>query len=160
MPNKIRVNPIPSRMLYPVWTKWVERYVMITTMISDFPPRVVLYLALSQQKKEYLYFIDVSYEYVDELYATKDHPTPPSKSFPPIGIPPNLLKELTLYMKHYSLLASHPGGWKLYYKIREDFYWPAVAIDCNPIVRKFLRCALNGINFRKEVGKLQLFSAK
>ena len=44
-------------------------------------------------------------------------------------VAPQSLKELILHIHHYPKLAGHPGGRKMYYKIRKDFYWPALALD-------------------------------
>ena len=72
---------------------------------------------------------------------------------------PHSLKQRILYINHHTLLAGHPGGRKLYYKIRKDFYWPALAVDCYATVRKCPHCARNRIKLRKNVEQLQLFPA-
>ena len=69
---------------------------------------------------------------------------------------PQCLKERVLLINHYSLLNGHPGGRKLYHKIRKDFYWPALAVDCYVTVRRCPHCAPNGITLRRNVEKLQL----
>ena len=48
---------------------------------------------------------------------------------------PQALKERVLHIHHYSRLAGHPGGRKLYQSIRKDMYWPALAVDCYTTVR-------------------------
>ena len=75
-------------------------------------------------------------------------------------VAPHSLKDRILHINHHSLLAGHPGGRKLYHKIRKDFYWPALAIDCSATVRKCPQCARNRIKLRKNVTELQLFPAK
>ena len=62
-------------------------------------------------------------------------------------------------LNHYPKLAGHPGGRKLYRKIRKHFYWPTLAVDCYAVVRNCPECARNRIKLRKNVGDLTLFPA-
>ena len=73
---------------------------------------------------------------------------------------PQELKKRVLFLNHYPSLAGHPGGRKLYHRIRRHFYWPALAIDCYATVRNCPDCARNIIKLRKNVGSLKLFPAK
>ena len=82
-----------------------------------------------------------------------------SFSGPQIVVPQSLKKRV-LYLNHYPLLAGHPGGRKLYQRIRHHFYWPALEIDCYATVRNCPECARNRIKLRKNTGQLQLFPAK
>ena len=70
-----------------------------------------------------------------------------------------MLKRRVLALNHYPVLAGHPGGRKLYNRIRHDFYWPALAADCYATVRNCPDCARNRIKLRKNVGELTLFPA-
>ena len=47
----------------------------------------------------------------------------------------------------------------MYYHIRKDWYWPALAVDCYATVRNCAQCAKNRIKLRKNVEPLQLFPA-
>ena len=47
----------------------------------------------------------------------------------------------------------------MYHKIRKDFYWPSLAVDCYATVRKCPQCAKNRMKLRKNATKLQLFPA-
>lgn len=40
------------------------------------------------------------------------------------------LEKHVLCINYYPILAVHPGGHKLYHRIRRHFYWPALAGDC------------------------------
>ena len=73
---------------------------------------------------------------------------------------PHSLKQRVLTLNHYPLLAGHPGGRKLYQRIKRHFYWPALAVDCYALVRNCTECAKNRIKLRKNVGPLKLFPAK
>ena len=72
---------------------------------------------------------------------------------------PDTLKQRVLYANHYSKLAGHPGGRKLYYRLRRHYYWPAMAVDCYATVRRCPHCARNRIKLRRNVEELQLFPA-
>ena len=72
---------------------------------------------------------------------------------------PHSLKQRVLHINHYSRLAGHPGGRKLYQVIRKDMYWPALAIDCYATVRRCSTCAKNRMKLRQHVQQLQLFPA-
>ena len=74
-------------------------------------------------------------------------------------VAPQSLKDRILHINHYPKLAGHPGGRKMYYKIRKDFYWPALAVDCYATVRRCPHCARNRIKLRRNATELQLFPA-
>ena len=50
-------------------------------------------------------------------------------------ITPNSLKKRVLLSKHNPTLAGHPGGRKLYARIRLHFYWMALPTDYYETVR-------------------------
>lgn len=70
------------------------------------------------------------------------------------------IKNGILYIKHYSLLASHQGGRKLYYKTWNYFHCPALAVNCGTSVQICLHSALNRLNLRNIVAIIKLFSIK
>lgn len=72
-------------------------------------------------------------------------------------VAPYSLKGPILDTNHYSLSAGHPGGRKLRHKIRKDFYWRSLSVDCYATVWKVPQCTNNRINSRKNVTKLQVF---
>lgn len=72
---------------------------------------------------------------------------------------PHALKQRILFLNHYPITAGHPGGRKLYYRIRKDFYWPSLAVDCYATVRGYPACARERIKLRQKVGKLKLLPA-
>lgn len=43
---------------------------------------------------------------------------------------PETLKSRSMHITHHSELSGHPGGRKMYYILRRDYYWPALALDC------------------------------
>ena len=56
-------------------------------------------------------------------------------------------------------MAGHPGGRKLYYSLRRDYYWPDMAVDCYATVRECVTCARNRIKLRKNRKMMTLFPA-
>ena len=72
---------------------------------------------------------------------------------------PHSLKKRVLMLNHRPKLAAHPGGRKLYYRIKRHFYWPALSVDCYATVRNCPECARNRIKLRKNTGELTLFPA-
>lgn len=73
---------------------------------------------------------------------------------------PYILKDCILHVTHYAKLADHREGRKLYYLIRQNFYWPAQAIDCYATVGRCPHCARNRINLRQNFAELQLLPAE
>ena len=82
-----------------------------------------------------------------------------STRVPQIVVPQSLRARL-LHASHYARMAGHPGGRKLYYKLRRHFYWPAMALDAYNTVRQCATCARNRIKLRKHSSTLKLFPAK
>ena len=78
---------------------------------------------------------------------------------PPQVVVPHNLKKKVLHINHHTLLAGHPGGKKLYHRIRKDYYWPSLTVDCYTTVRLCPHCARNRIKLRRNVGELKLFPA-
>ena len=72
---------------------------------------------------------------------------------------PHALKKRVLWLNHNPTLAGHPGGRKLYARVRRHFYWPALTTDCYATVRNCPECARNRIKLRQNVGELTLFPA-
>ena len=62
---------------------------------------------------------------------------------PPQVVVPHNLKKKVLHINHHTLLAGHPGGKKLYHRIRKDYYCPSLTVDCYTTVRLCPHCARN-----------------
>ena len=60
---------------------------------------------------------------------------------------------------HYAKTSGHPSGQKLYEQLRQDFYWPSMAVDAYATVRNCVTCASNRIKLRKHAKALKLFPA-
>ena len=73
---------------------------------------------------------------------------------------PHNLKQKVLHIYHYSRLAAHPGGRKMYHSIRRSMYWPSLAIDCYATVKKCPTSAKNRLKLRRNVSTLKLFPAQ
>ena len=73
---------------------------------------------------------------------------------------PQKLKARLLHFTHHALLSGAPGGRKLYYTLRRDYYWPSMAVDAYDTVRNCTDCARNRIKLRRNSSKLKLFPAK
>ena len=72
---------------------------------------------------------------------------------------PHSLKERVLHINHYSRLAGHPGGKKLYHTLKKDMYWPSLSVDCYATARRCTTCAQNRIKLRQHTQQLKLFPA-
>ena len=57
-------------------------------------------------------------------------------------------------------MSGHPGGQKLYEKLRREFYWPSMAVEAYSTVRNCVECAKNRITLRKHASHLKLFPAQ
>ena len=72
---------------------------------------------------------------------------------------PASLQSRVLHIVHYEKTSGHPGGQKLYEQLRQDFYWPSMAVDAYATVRNCVTCARNRIKLRKHAKALKLFPA-
>ena len=73
---------------------------------------------------------------------------------------PHELKPRVLHLAHYPATSGHPGGRKMYYTVRRDYYWPALAVDCYTTVRNCSECARERIQLRKNSKRMRLFPAR
>jgi Chromo (CHRromatin Organisation MOdifier) domain/Integrase zinc binding domain/Integrase core domain len=60
---------------------------------------------------------------------------------------------------HYPAIAGHPGGRKLYYTLRQSYYWPSMSLDCYEVVKSCLSCAKERINLTRRKKSVTLFPA-
>lgn len=72
----------------------------------------------------------------------------------------NSLQSKILQLSHFLRLSGHPSGRTLYLTLRNDFYWPVMAIDCYAMERFCTECPKIRFQFRKSSKKLKLFSAR
>lgn len=70
---------------------------------------------------------------------------------------PVTLRQRVLHMGHHPKWAGHPGGRKMYYTLRRDWYWPSLALDCYSTVRACTTCAKTRIQLRKHTTHMKLF---
>ena len=70
-----------------------------------------------------------------------------------------ILRARILHMEHHVKTSAHPGGRRMYYSIRREYYWPSMAVDCYNTVRNCETCAKNRVKLRKHKKYLRLFSA-
>lgn len=70
---------------------------------------------------------------------------------------PHTLKKRVIYISHYPVIAGHPGGRQIYYRIRHHFYWPALAADCYSAVHICPEFSQNLLKHHKNVGERPLF---
>ena len=73
---------------------------------------------------------------------------------------PHALRVRVLHSSHFGKFSGHPGGRKLYARLRRHFYWPSMAVDAYGVVRKCATCARNRIKLRKHASALKLFPAR
>ena len=72
---------------------------------------------------------------------------------------PKTLRARVLNMAHHSPLAGHPGQTRMYYTLRQFYYWPSMAADVYNTVRNCHHCARNRIRLKKKTNPLALFPA-
>lgn len=66
------------------------------------------------------------------------------------------IKQPVLTWSRYPVLTGHYGGRKIYYKVKQQFNWPALAADCYDIMHDCLDCARNILTLHKNVVALKL----
>lgn len=80
-----------------------------------------------------------------------------------IGMPqPVVLSRLrarVLYLTHYSPLAGHPGGSRIYYTIRREDYWPQMATGVFSLARNIHSCTETRAAVRKDQKHPRLYPA-
>ena len=67
------------------------------------------------------------------------------------------LRAKILYLAHHPRLAGHPGGTRMYYTLRREFYWPHMANDAFRTVRNCASCAATRGNLVRLPKDLKLF---
>jgi Integrase zinc binding domain len=72
---------------------------------------------------------------------------------------PESLRSRILRLGHYPTIAGHPGGGKLYYILRQSYYWPSMSLDCYEVVKHCLACAKELINLTRRKKSVTLFPA-
>jgi len=65
------------------------------------------------------------------------------------------LKQVLLDEAHKSKYSIHPGATKMYYDLKEDYWWPGMKRDVVKYVEKCLTCAQVKAEHQKPCGKLQ-----
>ena len=70
---------------------------------------------------------------------------------------PASLRERVLHLSHFSKLAGHPGGRRLYAFLKRNFYWPAMAVDCYAVSKNCVTCARNRVLLRRNSKPMRLF---
>jgi Integrase zinc binding domain len=73
---------------------------------------------------------------------------------------PDSLRTRVLRLGHYPPGAGHPGGRKLYYTLRQQYYWPSMTLDCFETVKNCLTCAKERISLIKRRKYIVLFPAE
>lgn len=72
---------------------------------------------------------------------------------------PASIRDRILYLSHYPAMAGHPGGRKMYYTLRQSYYWPSMAFDTYATVRACVTCAQNRAKLQKHSASMKLFPA-
>ena len=72
---------------------------------------------------------------------------------------PVSLRARLLHTTHYPRLAGHPGGIRMYYSLRREYYWPHMANDVFMTVRDCVSCARNRATVQKFQKFMKLFPA-
>ena len=72
---------------------------------------------------------------------------------------PKRLRAKVLYLAHHPRLAGHPGGTRMYYTLRREYYWPHMANDAYQTVRNCASCAATRGTRVRHQKDLKLFPA-
>ncbi|CDF40922.1 unnamed protein product [Chondrus crispus] len=72
---------------------------------------------------------------------------------------PKRLRAKILYLAHHPRLAGHPGGTRMYYTLRREYYWPHMANDAFSTVRNCASCAATRRTLVRHQKDLKLFPA-
>ena len=72
---------------------------------------------------------------------------------------PHALRGRLLHLAHHTIPAGHPGQNKMYYTLRQWYYWPHMAADVMNEVRNCSGCAKNRLRLRRHLNRLKLFPA-
>ena len=70
---------------------------------------------------------------------------------------PTTLRDKVLYLSHYPATSGHPGGRRLFYMLRQRYYWPSMSGDAYSTVRMCPDCAKARIKLRKHNSELKTF---
>ncbi|CAN8070204.1 unnamed protein product [Agarophyton chilense] len=72
---------------------------------------------------------------------------------------PKALHTRVLYLAHYSQLSGHPGATRMYYTLKQQFYWPHMAHDVYTFVGQCESCVRTRGGIRKHRKYLKMFPA-
>ena len=72
---------------------------------------------------------------------------------------PSALRPRLCTLAHHAVLAGHPGQNRMFYTLRETYYWPHMAADVAATVRNCRHCARNRLRLRRHMNRLKLFPA-
>ena len=72
---------------------------------------------------------------------------------------PKSPQQRVLSLCHDPISAALPGGRKMYKTLRENCYWPGLAVDCSNYVRNCHECAKERVRIRKQTRPMKLFPA-
>ena len=92
----------------------------------------------------------------DDGVLRRQHPSIPTLT--QLVVPQSIRPRL-LTLTHHSLLAGHPGQNRMFYTLRETYYWPHMAADIAATVRNCRHCARNRVRLRRHLHRLKLFPA-
>jgi len=69
------------------------------------------------------------------------------------------LRERVLTLEHHATVAAHPCMNRMYYTMREAYYWPSMGTDSHTTITKRTTCAQNRLALRRHTTPLTLFPA-
>lgn len=72
---------------------------------------------------------------------------------------PERLRQKILLLAHHSRLGGHPGINKMYYTLRQSFYWPNMMADIRRCCQECHSCVQERLALRKHASALKLFPA-
>lgn len=72
---------------------------------------------------------------------------------------PRTLRKRVLHSSHYPTTAGHPGGRRMYYTLRRQYYWPQMSSETYTTARQCDLCAKERIRQQKIASKMKLFPA-
>lgn len=87
------------------------------------------------------------------LYRLVDNPVTQSTSH--LLVVPQPLRKAVLEYTHDSVLGGHYGFNKMFYRLRQDFYWPNMSNDVQDYVKSCHSCNSRKSSLDKQIGDLQ-----
>jgi len=72
---------------------------------------------------------------------------------------PKSLRQRVLTLEHHATVAAHPGMNRMYYTMRQAYFWPSMVTEIHTTITKCTTCAQNRLALRRHTTPFTLFQA-